>query len=387
MVQRRREGADAAGELELGAVIAQATEHAGGAELSAAQALLASIWHRVSHADPYLADHAAWGLAWHCIGAGKPEEAYRWFQRIGAHQQADDPFWATVRLQLHEFFTELRRGIDDGSATGRADASEPAILDAIEPLTIRTLGAFAITRGEALLPPCQSRKATAILRYLLTRRHALASTSELAELLWPEIDPQRAVHNVHVAINALRRHIDQPGRPSFILARGGSYCINPAAPIVNQVEPFEHTLRAAEQAALAGFLEQAGTLYAQALTLYEGDYFVDDHDLVWAVVERERILSLYLNGLQRYGDLMVELGSLEQAIRCYTTLLMRDPYREDVHAKLMLCYIRLGRRSDALQQYAQCAATLAEGLGIKPGPSLQALYECVIPPTEHQSAT
>lgn len=340
-----------------------------------AEALLAHVWREASLNDTRLADNTAWVRAWCLVTGGSLEEAHRWFQQIGGTQDPGDVFWSRVGQQLRAMCAVLRQS--PSLVGGPRSAAPPLAAEEsaarLEPLAIRALGRLEIVRGERVLPPCHSRKALAILRYLLTRRHYCAPTSEIAELLWSELEPGKALHNVHVAISALRQHIDAPGGASYILAQSGVYLINPVAPITNQIEQFECAVQAATAALREGHLAAAVEGYAEALGRYDGDYYVDDHDTPWAVVERERLLSMYIDGLQHCGDAHAQLGQLEFAVGCYRALLARDPYREDVHEKLMRCYLGLGRRGDALHQYQQCAAVLAEGLGIAPGLGMRTL--------------
>ena len=51
----------------------------------------------------------------------------------------------------------------------------------------------------------------------------------------------------------------------------------------------------------------------------------------------------------------------------------------------MRCYLRLGRRGDALQQYRRCAATLADELGLDPLPETQALLQQIVDGGENDS--
>jgi DNA-binding SARP family transcriptional activator len=75
---------------------------------------------------------------------------------------------------------------------------------------------------------------------------------------------------------------------------------------------------------------------------------------------------------------LIAQGLFEQAIECYQRLLERDSYREDAHGQLMRCYMQLGRRGAAVQQYERCAALLAAELDLEPMPEIQDLYRLIV---------
>jgi pSer/pThr/pTyr-binding forkhead associated (FHA) protein len=65
------------------------------------------------------------------------------------------------------------------------------------------------------------------------------------------------------------------------------------------------------------------------------------------------------------------LGELE-------ALTVEHPYREPLWAQLITAYYLAERQSDALEAYRRLKTTLAEDLGIDPGPTVQALYAKIL---------
>ena len=60
------------------------------------------------------------------------------------------------------------------------------------------------------------------------------------------------------------------------------------------------------------------------------------------------------------------------------SLTAEHPYREPLWAQLITAYYLAERQSDALDAYRRLKTTLADDLGIDPGPTVQALYERVL---------
>src|SRR5262249_15746054 len=60
------------------------------------------------------------------------------------------------------------------------------------------------------------------------------------------------------------------------------------------------------------------------------------------------------------------------------TLVRQHPLRERPRAQLMLALYRCGRQADALAAYRDAHRTLADELGLEPGPELQELEKAIL---------
>lgn len=239
----------------------------------------------------------------------------------------------------------------------------------LPPLRITQFGRFKIIRGSAALLPCRARKAVALFRFLLNKPDYEAHRDELTALLWSEVDQREAGHSLHVAVSALRKYLDAAGS-SYLHFEAGFYRINADAKLDLDVEAFRQSLAEARRFQQSGALEQAIASFQQALSLYTGDFSIDGLDDIWALAERERWLIIYLQALEDLGGLHEQSGDDAAALGPYRALLERDGYREDIHARVMQCYWRIGRRHEAIRQFELCARKLRIDLGIEPMPAL-----------------
>ena len=359
-------------------------QHALHGQLPQAEVLLAQVWTLTEGRDQELANLAAWHIAWLWVQLGNYTRAAGWFERVSAPPRGGSQLWPAARQALVRLCKangndspQLPPTLEPPPLPEMESVVTPAA-SSLPPLEVISLGRFQVVRAGELLPVCRSRKASAIFRYLLARRNHIAESEELMELLWPEAHPRQAAQSLHVAVSALRRYLDTPAG-SYVLLEGHSYLLNPDAQIADDCLLFQQFRQEGERCFLAGDLERAQEAYTRALAYYQGDYHVADHNLAWAVAERERLLGHYLSALDHLGQICMALGRWEQAIEFYQRLLGRDEYREDVYAQLMRCYLQLGRRNEALREYDRCAALLANDLGLEPAGQLQALLESIAP--------
>lgn len=362
--------------LEL---LRRAEWHASGGRPDNVEAILTEAWTLVEKGDAELAHLVAWRAAWMLFGLGVYDAARTWFHRIGAMPSDAWRTWPVARQVLLDLCPTLPNRLIGPTATPEMGLVSGAIPHspgdslALPPLHVHTLGRFQVVRGERPLPTCPSRKATAILRYLLIRPHRSARKEELIDLLWPDAPAREATHSLHVAVSTLRRYLDS-SEGSYVCLETGRYTVNPEAVISDDCEDFRRLAGEGERYWRAGDLERAQESFSVALGCYQGDYYLDDDDAGWAATEQERILAQYITVLDHLGQVLILQGAFEEAAECYRKLLERDAYREDAHAQLIRCYLHLGQRSTALRQYKRCAAVLERDLGLHPTFELESLY-------------
>jgi DNA-binding SARP family transcriptional activator len=336
-----------------------------------ASEILCQVWTMSASCAPELAEKAAWDAAWLQLQRGRYAEAALWFERV-AHPPDGAALWPLARQTLVELCCRMAQAAPLDAVD--TPLREPTRRSTLPCLSVSSFGRFHLARDGTALPTCKSRKSIAIFRYLLLQRNHAAHKDELIDLFWPDSQPREAAHSLHVAISALRRYLD-PQNGSYLLLDAGQYQLRPDAPIEDDCTRFGQLLAAAEQHWRAGDTELARQCYADAIACYQGDYYLDDRDLLWAVAEQERLLSRYLMALDRLGRILVAQQQPEAAVGYFQRLLERDSYREDAHCQLMLCYQQLGRRGEALRQYQSCASILTRDLGLEPLPETQALYQ------------
>jgi DNA-binding SARP family transcriptional activator len=279
--------------------------------------------------------------------------------------------------RAQELTRDLRASLsrDDEAAARCGTVASPT-------LAVGSLGRFKVVRGGRTLAPCSACKSIAVFRYLLTRTDRAAHKAELADVMWPGAAPKDAAHSLHVAVSTLRRYLDA-GPASYLVFTAGTYRVNPAAEVTDDAEAFQANVTSADRLWRDGDERSVEGAYARAVDSYSGDYCLDNLDFTWADCERERHLSRYLTALYRLGRVRLKQRRYEAAAECLAMVVDRDSYREDVHFQLMICYCRLGRRWQAIQQYLRCQDLLRTSLSLAPAPKLNAFYEAILDSREN----
>ena len=221
-----------------------------------------------------------------------------------------------------------------------------------------------------------ARSCHAVLGYLITYRDRRISRVELAETLWPDHDREHARRCLSTALWRLKK-VTGPG-PSLLTFRGADeVSLNWEAPawadsaaLELRVQPLlrlkPETLR----------LDALNRLH-RGLRLYRGDYLIGIDD-EWAWIERQRLRSLYFDGLYHLTLAYAAMSDWTQVLEWGRRLNREEPLREDVHRVLMRAHAATGNRAKAVDQYRQCQAFLHTELGVEPMAETQALYRQLI---------
>jgi DNA-binding SARP family transcriptional activator len=115
----------------------------------------------------------------------------------------------------------------------------------------------------------------------------------------------------------------------------------------------------------------------RALALYRGDLAEGlGHECFAA--DRERLSDLYEDALTYVADARLAAGDVAGARAAATTVLTRDPLREEAHAVLIAAYGLVGSRSQVVRQYRRVCAILRAELAVPPLPETDATYRTAV---------
>ena len=237
---------------------------------------------------------------------------------------------------------------------------------------IELLGGMRLQRNGQTLTRLETRKTEALLAYLAFYPHRAHPRELLAEMLWPDEEPETVRNRFKQALSVLRRAIDPPDSPagSLLIADRLEVRINPEA-ITTDVTEFETLLQASAQGSDPA---ESACLIEQAIPLYRGEllpgYYED-----WIARERERLAEAYRSALSRLMSARAKAGDLTGAIEAAMRAVQADPLRDASHYDLMRLYVAAGRPSEALRQYRQLEQLLQEQLGTSPSPAVKTLAE------------
>ncbi|MEW2162664.1 BTAD domain-containing putative transcriptional regulator [Streptomyces sp. NPDC007084] len=239
------------------------------------------------------------------------------------------------------------------------------------------LGPVAAWDDQGAPMPVGAPRHREVLARLLVVRNRVVPVDRLVADLWEDEPPVGAVGAVRTFVAALRRALE-PGRPtrrppSLLVTQGPGYLLRVNRDAVDAGR-FEETADRAGAAAP----HRAVALWNEALGLWRGPALADFPQARWAAPERARLESLRLRAVEGRADALIATGAAREAVPDLESHVTAHPWREDGWALLATALDRSGRRGDALAVLRRARQTLADDLGMDPGPALARVEERIL---------
>jgi predicted ATPase/DNA-binding SARP family transcriptional activator len=236
------------------------------------------------------------------------------------------------------------------------------------------LGPLRVTgpEGPVELNAPKQRALLAVL--LLAHQDESVSAARLIDELWGERPPATAAKALQVHLSRLRSALG-PEQP--IVTRPGGYAVQIEQEQLDLAR-FEALSIRARAARDAGDRRSAASYWREALALYRGPPLADVPLRGATASEAARLAELRLTAVEERIDVDLELGDHVAVTGELQALVVEHPYRERLHAQLMLALYRSGRQADALDAFRHARRTLVDDLGLEPGRELQQLEAAVL---------
>ena len=254
-------------------------------------------------------------------------------------------------------------------------------------LKVVTLGQFSLLRNKEVVSGgnWKQRRVRELLKVLLAAEQHRLHREQVQELLWPSSSLEQAANSFGKTLYLLRRVLE----PDLVAGKSSTYVrldqdtlfLAPDTMYID-ADHFEAmaknilTALPTMQKAEHDVREKLEVL-DQALELYGGDFLPDDLYEDWTQRKRNRLRHLYTQVLQHAVVVAIAGKQGQRACEYLRTLLEQDNTDEQTQRQLMLTYARMGRRSDALNQYQMLRTALREELHANPLPETQDLYRLI----------
>jgi ATP/maltotriose-dependent transcriptional regulator MalT/DNA-binding SARP family transcriptional activator len=245
-------------------------------------------------------------------------------------------------------------------------------------LTINMLGLVEIFRDPSRpLDPhaWTSKRARDMLCFIASRQHRRASKDTLIDTFWRDDVPESIEKRFHPTVSYIRKALNsnQLLRQNFLLYRDGDYLLNPDFSYRTDVEEFDALVAEAAAAHRRGQSERCQQAYEEAVALYRGEFMHGTHD-AWVEEQRSYYRNQYLRILEKLTSAAQEAGEWERSLSLAQKILGDDPFREEVHCRVMRAHAALGNRLAAKEQYETLSNLLRTELGVEPGQETQRVY-------------
>ena len=109
----------------------------------------------------------------------------------------------------------------------------------------------------------------------------------------------------------------------------------------------------ADSALTDGDPDRASRLVEKVAALYHGPFLSEDPE-PWIIPMQERLRSKFIRSVGKMGAFLGEKGEWDKAVEYYQKALEAENATEEFYQRLMICYQKLHRHTDALSTYHRC---------------------------------
>lgn len=254
-------------------------------------------------------------------------------------------------------------------------------------LRLQLLGERRLSLGRCdVSAAIRYRKGWALLGHLAVERGRRHSREQVAELLWPSLEPASARTNLRQVLTDLNQAFDRNGGEGLLETTRDSVGLFPQAHVAIDLVALEAVqalpLEADEDAIVAAeqHVEQLGGEFMAGFVLADCRDFED-----WLEAARRRLATTTLETLTRLCRAQQAHGRLPQAIASARQLVALDEWHEGHQRQLMQLLAAAGLHRQALEQYQALTESLQAELGTEPEPRTQALRSRI--EADHRRAT
>ena len=160
-------------------------------------------------------------------------------------------------------------------------------------ISIYTLGKFVVKIGEEVVK-WNRKKSTELFAYLLENREMPIHKEKLCDLLWPDLEPKKALVNLQSTIYSIRKLLrEYDSREVTIKYIGDNYLLCIKGVYIDTVE-FENTLKQALD-------REDELLLRKALNIYKEDY-LEEEGWLWTEPKKQELRKKHSIGLKKLNS-------------------------------------------------------------------------------------
>jgi two-component system, LytTR family, response regulator len=217
----------------------------------------------------------------------------------------------------------------------------------------------------------RTSKAQELFAYLLHHRNQTIHRSVLLEMLWPELEEEKTVHQLYTAMYHVRQTLKACGMDMITIQSGhleAGYRLELGGAQLDS-EQWEQEIRQWK-------VVDSSTVHAyeQALHLYKGTY-LGNYEFMWAEPERERLRYLWLYHMRQLSLYYQKQGLGEKVIESTKRIQHMLPDEEESYFILMKLYDEMHNDLGVEEQYRLLTTRMEHDLEIPISEDISKWYQ------------
>ncbi len=237
-----------------------------------------------------------------------------------------------------------------------------------EELFVRCMGTFE-TRGlDGSLIKWPTRKTEELFAYFLVYPNRLAGKWQLADLLWPDLEEERALHNVHNSVYRLKKALKEASIAIDLTHTNEGYYMR-LTPGFSDLTSFRDFLR--RTAIIDHRNAHEGETHFR---MYQGPLF-GGKDYVWSAGVTAELAGQYASLTRMLVSFHRRSGDDAAAKKTLCAYLTHVPLDAEMNGELLQLYLAHGEQDRFRHHYARYLEQLEQELGVGPADEIKRLAE------------
>ena len=199
------------------------------------------------------------------------------------------------------------------------------------------------------------------------------SADQLADAMWRDIPPPSRNKILQGCIVRLRKELG----PEAVVTSSQGYALRLAGEKIDAVH-FERQVERGRELLRLGEYDRVAFLLTEALSLWQGEPYVDLEEWAPAQAEAQRLGEVRLEGEELLVDAQLRSGRHMEVLPRARMMVKEAPMRERRWALLALAQYRAGNQAEALRTLHQLRTVLVQQLGIDPSPEVLDLEQAIL---------
>lgn len=221
--------------------------------------------------------------------------------------------------------------------------------------------------GHFSLLQWRTAKAQELFLYLLQHRGQLVRKSFIVDLLWPDVDVNKAYSQLYTTIYHIRKTLTPYEKRFQIKSANDGYVLG----LENVILDVAGWSSSPEANPIS---ENTLEHYIEKISSYTGDY-LQEYDYWWAEGERQRLRQLWIHTAICLGQWYEAHQQFDEALTAYLHIRGLYPIEEKSSFALMKLYDKIRKPQKTLECYQELTEQLKEEFDEPPGYDIQQWFK------------
>ncbi|MBQ3099612.1 MAG: response regulator [Clostridia bacterium] len=250
--------------------------------------------------------------------------------------------------------SDLSEQIDYLTASNGSDTE-----DAPNVLTVNSFGDFVCYNSDSDKTNAirwKTIKAEELFALLIHYRGIAVPKDVLIDKLWPDADPEKSANLFRVTCTYIRNTLAEYGFKDILIRDLNKYRLDVSKIKCDYFE-FEDTLNDPAAVSVSSLRD--------AIALYKGEYF-QSMPYDWAMQKKALLESKFKQACRISGEYYADQGDYSRACEALNTVLLYDPYDNNIAVEYTKLKIKSGDNDGALHFYREFSTRLIRETGDAP---------------------